>query len=372
VRSGWAALGSAARIELSQLRHHRLFLALTVLAASSLLVLVSLFALTGSDAPLAVVDEDHGEYARRFVAAMAEVPHAFSLRPMDAASARRQLRSGRLVGVLTLPAGFEAQVRRGNTVPLEVQVDNLNEDLIFDLQRALPSAILGFGHAVGLPGLRATIRERDLLAKDIPFLRYLSVSALALVAFVIAAALAALSVAREWEQKTLKLLRLSPASLGAVLAGKLLASGAVSAVAVLVAAAIVMAGYGVVPASPLAALGLLIVCVLLFSALGAWIGALFRRTLPIVPLVFGLAMPLFIDCGALEPTRFDGETIWAIAHLSPLYYAVGVLEWAFFGVRVTPEPIAFDVGVLVILTLVSGFFALGILHRATARSRAWR
>jgi ABC-type Na+ efflux pump permease subunit len=247
-------------------------------------------------------------------------------------------------------------------VPLEVRVDNLNEDLLFDLQRALPSAVLGFGHAVGLPGLRATLAERDLLAHDIPFLRYLSVSALALVAFVIAAALAALSVAREWEQKTLKLLRMSPASLGAVVAGKLAATGAVAALAVLAAAAVVMAGYGVVPVSPLGALGLLAVCVVLFSSLGALVGALFRRTLPIVPLVFGLAMPL---C-------FDGETIWAIAHLSPLYYAVGVLEWAFFGVRVTSESIAVDVGVLLALTAVSALFAVGILHRASARSRAWR
>jgi ABC-type multidrug transport system permease subunit len=365
-------LRSAARIELAALAQHRLFLALTVLAASSLLVLVSLFALTGSDAPLAVVDEDHGEYARRFVEAMRQVPHAFVLKPMDAEAARRALGRGRLVGAITLPAGFEAAVRRGETVPLEVQVDNLNEDLLFDLQRALPSAVLGFGHAVGLPGLRATIRERDLLPHDIPFLKYLAVSALALVAFVIAAALAALAVAREWEHKTLKLLRLSPASLGAVLAGKLAASGAVAAVAVLGAAAIVMAGYGVVPASPLAAIGLLVVCVVLFSSLGAWIGALFRRTLPIVPLVFGLAMPLFIDCGALEPTRFDGERIWVIAHLSPLYYAVGVLEWAFFGVRVTPEPIAVDVAVLLVLTAASALLAVGVLQRASARSRAWR
>jgi ABC-2 type transport system permease protein len=372
VSGRWQTLASAARVELAALRHHRLFIALTMLAASSLLVLVSLFALTGSDAPLAVVDEDHSDYARRFVEAMRQVPHAFVLLPMDAAAAERRLGSGRLVGVLTLPAGFEAAVRRGETVPLEVRVDNLNQDLLFDLQRALPSAVLGFGHAVGLPGLRATLTERDLLAHDIPFLRYLSVSALALVAFVIAAALAALAVAREWEDKTLKLLRLSPASLGAVLAGKLAAASAVAAVAVLVAAAVVMVGYGVVPASPLAALGLLVVCVVLFSSLGAWIGAIFRRTLPIVPLVFGLGMPLFIDCGALEPTRFDGETIWAIAHLSPLYYAVGVLEWAFFGVRVTPESIATDVGVLLALTAVSVFFAVGILHRASARSRAWR
>src|SRR5262249_53452883 len=153
-----------------------------------------------------------------------------------AEAAHETLLGGRLVGVITLPRGFATQVKAGDTVPLEVEVDNVNEDLLFDLERALPSAILGFGHAVGLPGLRASLHEHDLLAHDIPFLRYLSVSTLALVAFVVAAALGALSVAREWEHRTLKLLRLSPARMGAVLLGKLAAVAAISAGAVGLAA----------------------------------------------------------------------------------------------------------------------------------------
>ncbi len=367
-----ALLWAAARLELAQLRRHSAFVALTVLAALSLLVLVSLFALTGSNAPLAVVNEDHSDYSKQLIAALGEVPNAFSLRPMSAEAAEATLKSGRLVGVLTIPAGFAAHVQGGDTVPLDVQVDNVNEDLVFDLQRALPSAILSFGHKVGLPGLRATLVEHDLLQKDIPFLRYLAVSALALVAFVIAAALAALAIAREWEGRTLKLLRLSPASLTAVLGGKLTAAAAVAAIAIFAAVVTVMIGYGATPNSPLAASGTLVLCIVLFTSLGAWVGALFRRTLPIVPLIFGLAMPLFIDCGALEPTRFDGHTIWIIAHASPLYYAVGALEWAFFGVRVTPEPIAIDIAVLAVLTVFSALGAVGILARAGARSRAWR
>jgi ABC-2 type transport system permease protein len=360
---------AATRLELAQLRQQRLFVALTVLGAMSLLAMVSLFALTGSDAPLAVVDEDRSGYSRRFADALAGVPHAFSLRPLDRASATRGLESGQLVGVLTLPAGFEARVSSGETVPLDVQVDNVNTDLVFDLQRALPSAILAFGHSVGLPGLRATLDEHDLLPKDIPFLRYLAVSALALVALVIASALAALVVTREREGQTLKLLRLAPAGMGAALAGKLLASLALSTVAILAAALVVMLGYGVVPVAPVEAAGILLVCLVTFTSMGAWLGALLRRTLPVVPLVFGLAMPLYIDCGALEPTRFDGETLWALAHASPLYYAVGALQWAFFGVRVTPEPLAVNLGVLLALALASAGLAAWQLSR-TARFRS--
>jgi len=86
-----------------------------------------------------------------------------------------------------------------------------------------------------------------------------------------------------------------------------------------------------------------------------------------VPLLFGLAMPLYIDSGALEPTRFDGESIWRMAHLSPIYYAVGVLEWAFHGLRVTPEPIYVDLLVLVATALVAAVLTLGRLAKGGAR-----
>jgi hypothetical protein len=83
--------------------------------------------------------------------------------------------------------------------------------------------------------------------------------------------------------------------------------------------------------------------------------------------MFGLAMPLYVDSGALEPTRFDGETIWLIAHLSPVYFAVGVLEWAFHGLRVTPEPIYVDLLVLVAIALLSMYLTLARLSRAAVR-----
>ena len=96
-------------------------------------------------------------------------------------------------------------------------------------------------------------------------------------------------------------------------------------------------------------------------------GVLLKRTLAAVPLLFGLAMPLYIDSGALEPTRFDGEPIWIVAHFSPVYYAVGVLEWAFHGLHVTPEPIWVDLMVLVGIALLAVTLTLSRLARGGAR-----
>src|SRR6185312_8887812 len=125
-------------------------------------------------------------------------------------------------------------------------------------------------------------------------------------------------------------------------------------------------GFRVVPSSPLATAAALGACAVIFTCVGAWLGALLRRTLAAVPLLFALGLLLYVDSGALEPTRFDGETIWAIAHLSPAYYAVGVLEWAFHGLRVTPEAVGVDL--LVLAALAIGSIALTL--RRSARSEA--
>ncbi len=357
----WRAAWAAARLELSLLVRDRAFVALTVLAAVSFVAMVSLFGLTGSRAPVALIDRDRSAESAAFAAALDRAHHSFALRPMSAASAQELLGRGRLVASITIPAGFGEQVRQGRTVPLDVVVDNVDVDLTADVQRALPSAIVDFGRTAGLPGLRLRVVEHDAWPHDTDYVPYLAVSALALDCFVLAGSLGALTVAREWEGGTVKLLRMAPVSAVAVLAGKLAAAAAAAALALAAAVALIVLGYGLRPAAPLALAGTLIACVAIFTLLGAWIGALLRRTAPIVPLMFGLVMPFYFDSGALEPTRFDGDAVWLIAHVSPLYYAVGVLEWAFHGLLVTPEPVLVDLAVLgglAVLSLVAARDAL--------------
>jgi ABC-2 type transport system permease protein len=361
LRAARASLG----LELALFARDRLFVGLTMLAAVSFIAMVSLFGLTGSRAPMALVDEDGGAYAARFVKALERAHHSFALRPMSREQAEAEVRTGRLVGSITIPAGFSQRIEQGETVPLEVVVDNVNVDLTNDVQRALPAAIVLFGRDLGLPGLRAEVSERDLYAQDTEYIPYLAVSALALDAFVVAGALAALAVAREWEGRTLKLRRMSPASPVALLAGKLLAVGLVAGAALAVATLAVVFGYGVRPRSPLAVAGALAACVVIFACVGAWIGAMVRRAQPVVPLMFGLVMPLYLDSGALEPTRFDGDVVWLIAHATPLYYAVGVLEWAFHGLQVTPEPVALDIAVLAAFAAASLLATRGALERTS-------
>jgi ABC-2 type transport system permease protein len=358
---------ASAALELAQLRGNLGFVLLTILGAVSFVVMVSLFGLTGSYAPVALIDRDGGPYARSFVEALDGAHHSFALKSMSEKDAEAALLSGRLVGIITIPSGFSADIERGATVPIDVRVDNVNVDLTHDVQRALPAAIVAFGRQHRFPGVRVRMVEHDVLPHDTGYIPYLVVSALALTALVIAGILGAMTTAREWEGRTVKLLRLSPASAGVVLAGKLAVASAMAAAALAITLIVIVVAYGVVPLAPWATVFALGACVAIFTCFGAWLGALLKRTLAAVPLLFGLAMPFYIDSGALEPTRFDGEAIWVIAHLSPVYYAVGVLEWAFHGLHVTPEPVYVNLLVLLATALVAVALTLGRLAKGGVR-----
>ena len=76
----------------------------------NLLLLMSLFALTGYNAPTALVMDEDTPYARAFVRALRDAHNSFALRPMDRATAERELRRRRLVAMIEIPAGFDATI----------------------------------------------------------------------------------------------------------------------------------------------------------------------------------------------------------------------------------------------------------------------
>jgi ABC-2 type transport system permease protein len=347
MKTTFIALLGATRSEFIQLRRSYVLVILTVIQAVTFLLLVSLFGLTGSRAPTALVDEDHGLYARMFAKILATTHHSFSLRLMDQAAAMTALQHGRLVAIIVIPHGFSEIIAQGGTPPIRVLVDNVDVDLTEDIQRALPSAIVAFGRQFNSPFIRVHDIEHDLINHDTGFIPYLVVSSLALDAFIIAGILSAIAVAREFESGTVKSLLLTPMQPIVVFIGRVLATDIVAMLALLVTTGVVIIGYGVVPVSPIEAIIALITCVVIFGSIGAMLGVLIKRTLPVASLIFGLALPLYMDSGSLEPERFDGNVIWILAHLSPTYPAVGVLEDAFHGLRVTPEPIFVDFLMLV-------------------------
>ena len=187
-----------------------LLVGLALVQAITFLFLVSLFGLTGSMAPTALINNDNGVYSKIFIKNLQEAHHSFRLEIMSASQAQKLISQGRIVAIITIPRGFSQEIQNGETSPINLQVDNVNADMTEDIQRAVPSAVVAFGNKLNFPGIRVYANENDLIPYDTGYVPYLVVSALALDAFVVAGILSAVAVAREYENGTFKLLKLSP------------------------------------------------------------------------------------------------------------------------------------------------------------------
>ena len=358
------ALGGGFRAEIQSLRRSRLLIVLTIAEAVTFLMLVSIFGLTASHVPTAIVNRDGGKLSRQWAQTMSATYNTYGVRYMNGRSAQQALAQGNVAAILWIPADFSQRMAHHTMIRIHFVVDNVNADLTNEVELGISPAARAFAVANHFPGIRVVTAERDLVKHEVGFIPYLVVSALALAAFVVAGTLAASAVAREFEGRTLAYLKLSPTHPLIPVTGRLLATSVVSALAVAVAALLVIVGYGVAPVHPVEMAGALLLCVLIFSCIGACIGTLVRRILPLSALIFGLALALYLDSGSLEPARFYGNGLWAVAHTSPVYYAVGILQNAVHGIQVTPEGIPVNFAALIGWALVAGVVAWLGLRRA--------
>jgi ABC-2 type transport system permease protein len=320
--------------------------------------------MTGAFAPTALIDNDNGYYSKMFVENLENAHQAFNLKFMDEKSALNAIGQGKLVAIITIPKGFSDSIALGKTVPINVVVDNIDTDMTADIQRALPSAITTFAKVLKSPDIHVQTAETDLIDHDTGFIPYLVVSALALSALIISGILGAITVAREFESKTFEVIRVSPTNPVIPILGRVLATNIVSVFALLLAVSIVIWGHGIIPSHPVELTLVLLLCIVVFGWIGAALGAALKKTLPSVSLIFGISLPLYLFSGTYEPQRFDGNLTWTIAHFTPLYYVVGILEHSVLDLKVTPE----SVGVNFLIVAGWGILALGVMYHFIQRT----
>ena len=360
--TGWPALLESARGQLVSFVRAPVTTILVLVLPLNLMLLMSLFALTGYNAPTGLVMLEDTPRARGFVQALRDAHNSFDLRPMGREAAMEQLRRGRLVAVIEIPAGFDARIAAGRRATVQLTMDNVNLDMAEDVRRAVPAAAAIFAERLDLPKVRIRPRLINLLAKDTGYVEYLGVSAVALAAVIAGGILGGTVIAREWETGAARMLLLAPIGAGPVLIGRLVAAAFMGMLASGITAAIVVVGYRVPVAHPIEVVAGVVLTVIASTSLGGLVGVMLRRTLPITPLILGTQLPFYLDSGALEPQRFDGEILFRLAHLAPAYFGVGIMEHGYNNLIVTPESVCVLLAVLALMALVPAFF-MGRLAR---------
>jgi ABC-2 type transport system permease protein len=306
----------------------RAFTITSIIIPINFLLLFLLFALTGGEAPTAVVLEDHGPYAIQFVSTM-QHSHSFIIQQTTPSEAQNLMRQGRIVSIITIPPNFDSSVRKGFEVQLPVVVNNLDVDFTNDIRRAVPLAITSF-YANAFPN-QVVIRahEIDTYSHDTGYIQYLVVSLMVISIMLGGLLQAGANAAREYENGTIKELILSPTRLWAIQLGKILGALVLNSLSVLVVIIVIVFLIGVWPVHWDELLGFTLLLMITFVALGTLIGTLVRRRQSVIPLSIGVTIPIFFLSGAFGPAIWGDQTIAFITQFQPVYYGIAIFQQAF-------------------------------------------
>jgi ABC-2 type transport system permease protein len=320
----WACMKKDIKIALTD----RVFTIIGLIVPVNILILLSLFVVSGGQAPTAVVMQDNGPYAQKFYDSMSHA-HSFVLQKASASQAQNLIDAGRIVAVVTIPADFDSSIASNQAVKVDVRVNNLNTDFTNDIRRAVPLSITSF-YARAFPNVvTVTPHETDRYRQDTDYIPYLTVSIL-VVALVLSSILqAGPAAAREWESATIKELLLSPAGRWAVVLGKMLGAFVVCVASVIIVLAVLILLIGVRPAHWGEVIGFTLLSMLIFIAWGTLLGTLIKQRQPVIALSFGTAIPLFFLSGPFGPISFTTPPVQVIARIFPIYYAIVLQQHAF-------------------------------------------
>ena len=312
----------------------RAFLSTSIMLPINLILLFLLFALTGGQAPTAIVLEDNGPYAQQFLSAM-EHSHSFIIQQTTNADAQKLMRLGQIVAIVTVPPNFDAALKHGDQIQLPVVVNNLNVDFTNDIRRAVPLAITSF-YANAFPN-QVVVRahEVDTYSQDTGYVQYLVVSLMVVSVMLGGLLQAGSNAAREYEKGTIKELMLAPASLWAIQIGKILGALLLNSLSVVVMIIVIVFLIGVWPEHWDELFAFVLLLMITFVALGSLIGTLVRRRQAVIPLSIGLSIPVFFISGAFGPAIWGDQVTATITQLQPVYYGIAIFQHAFHNFTTT-------------------------------------
>lgn len=254
-----------------------------------------LFGFGGDEWNIGLVNEGAGPHAAAFEREIrdlrGDIGPYFRVVATDADEAGRLVAEGRLQLAVTIPEDFDERIEAGEIPVLRTRVYNINTDMMKNARLRLDRAIQDYAaaHAEGLAPI--TVTQTTTRPDDVWRRTFIANSAVILAIMVGAALNAAIMVAREWERRTTKEIRLAPRPLADLTTGTLLAgiiTGAINTVVTLMVAVTV---FGVrIPLGRLPVLlsvaGLVsVACAGIGVAVGAWLRD-YRTIQPLLMVTF--------------------------------------------------------------------------------------
>jgi ABC-2 type transport system permease protein len=274
-------------------------------------------------------------------------------------------KSSDYVAGLVVPADFEASLRAGGHPQVGLYV---NGDQVSNQQRQLLiQAITDYSRSVAAPQPPASVALTTINPPKpngaLQNLGTFYAATALLTSFMIGTSLVPGLLVEEKEKKTLRMLMVSPASWGDIIASKLLVGLTYQVILSLVVLSVVKGFTGQVPLLLL----FLVLGALFGGVLGLLLGSIFKTQSATGALAGMISLLFIVPSFFVGPLGqlFQGNAVTNVIKAVPTYYlAEGIINA--LGSQTTPESLALDVGVVGACILVLFVGALWLLRRQAA------
>lgn len=316
--------------------------------------------------PVAIVIEDHDPAAVELKDRLMNLKSGSGAAWFDAKedgndAAREKFKTGEVLGLVTIPANLSERLEVGEAVEIPITINNINDDVTKNFIQRMQNAFNYFNDGLEADGAIYNIPRVNFItdtSPDLPLIKYICASILGLAMLLSASLAITFSIAREFEDDTIKELVMTPRLIN-LLGGKLLSA---LVQAMLVTGLILLEEwivFGYLPLNLPMQFTYFLWGVLLSAGLAAVIAAKVKQILPAGILIMVLNIGGWWVSGGLAPSETWTGLLRKIADYWPGTY--------FYQIYINASLLGSVSGVLILRNLIiTGTFAAAMLAIAYA------
>lgn len=275
-----------------------MFSVISLLVPLLFIIFYALVLHTSSTNPIVVANHSEGPHTDNFIAILEDIKSVdgsyLEIITLDAALAYQKYDKRQVDALVEIPKSFEENIRAGKQSSLKLKIVNINSDGTKNFQLRIDHALYEFHKNLDEDSF-ISIKEDMAFIKDTPMKSYVSTGLLIFSVLLTSMVSTGTLMAREWEERTAKLIVLTPKGFLPLIVGKWITAFLVTGVNTIFVLPLlyILLGYPIGQMSTLVWFYLL----LFFfygSAAGVLLGVLFKKSLPIVPISVVIAMSEFL------------------------------------------------------------------------------
>ena len=337
------------------------------------------------NAPIGIVLKDQGPFALQVADQFREMSSSTGLfKVQDFASfesAREQIVSGNLKGVVVIPVGFTEAFNSQRQATVIITVDDTNPQMASIIYSEATSIFEAISHDLSTSIITKmdngvdpsfvsepiNVENRNLVGSTTNTFQFLAPGFIALTAVMGVLSGLGAAISREKEQGTMDGLMVAPVSRYSIVVGKILAQtvrGLTQGFMILI---ISMFLFGVrVYGNPLLMMLVMLLGVASFSGIGIIVTSMAAEQETAQMMMMMLQFPMMFLCGIVFPIEQLPIWLQTVGKLLPLYYAADALR-KIMVLNASFSQVFLDIGVLGIYSVVTMGMAMPIFRKVMRR-----